>query len=289
MITISASPALEPTYSAGVHDYVDRCRHGKIRVTVLGARGVSTRVDGSKLPNGGATRSLQKHVDEATTVVARAGDRSAAYHVRCLPREFPRWRVRRNGRPQAAGYLATPGPGGKATTYATIFDRHGVPLWWMRAANRPVALLPGKRVASVCCPNWSDPFTVSTLDGSTVGHIRAPGATIDDHEFRPLPNGDFLILATQPRSGVDLSRFGGPSSATVLDGVVQELTPGAHVVWSRTTRGHIPRSATGRWYALSVLSNRLLLPGPRWGYDIVHLNSAEPYGRDVLISSRHPA
>ena len=56
---------------------------------------------------------------------------------------------------------------------------------------------------------------------------------------------------------------------------------------SGRTSNQIPLSATGRWYRLSVLKDHETLAGGQPAYDLVHFNSAEPDGRNVLISSRH--
>ncbi|MBV9212785.1 MAG: aryl-sulfate sulfotransferase [Actinobacteria bacterium] len=286
-LRISASPALEPGFQPGAHDYVSRCHRRRLRVTVAAPAGNSASIDGHRLPSGMTSRRLHKATDESTVVSVRNGKRTDSYHIRCLPPAFPSWRVRVAGRPRAGWYVASPSPY-DVRGYVTIFDRHGAPVWWMPGGNRGVTVIPPDRIAFVCCMVWADPFTVWRFDGTPVGTVAAtgPGIQTDDHDLDQLPNGDFLVLGTQERSGIDLSRFGGPRSATVVDGVVQEVAPDGRVVWSWTTAGHIPLSATGRWYRLQVLHMQVLRDY-EWGYDLVHLNSVEPYGSDILISSRH--
>ena len=40
-----------------------------------------------------------------------------------------------------------------------------------------------------------------------------------------LPNGDYVMAAAIQRSGVDLSAWGGPASTTIIDFVLEEITP----------------------------------------------------------------
>lgn len=292
-IALATIPALTPAFDAHVHDYVVRCRHGRLRVRVALGSKTSAWIDGRRITAKHPARTLAKQADDATVVTDRRGRRRSAYHVRCLPSGFPSLHVRRTGRPTAAGYLATLARNISATGYVTIIDRRGVPVWWMRGGDRAAALLSGGRVAWVQrraadTATSTSPFRIYSLDGRPVGEIGAVGAATDNHELRELPNGDFLILGDRPRSGVDLRRFGGPANATVLDGVVQELTPAGKLVWEWSTRGHIALAETGRWFRLQVLHSPLPMAGGGWAYDIAHLNSADSDGHGhILVSARH--
>ena len=42
------------------------------------------------------------------------------------------------------------------------------------------------------------------------------GTPTDRHELQLLPNGDYVVVGYKPRSGVDLSPYGGPANATHL-------------------------------------------------------------------------
>src|SRR4051794_16329826 len=85
---ITATPALFPKFRPGVTDYVSRCRLGHpLRIEVRG------RIRRHRLREGQAIR-------------VRTGGRT--YHVRCLPKHFPKWKAERHGQPEAEWYLVTP-------------------------------------------------------------------------------------------------------------------------------------------------------------------------------------
>ena len=128
-----------------------------------------------------------------------------------------------------------------------------------------------------------------TLDGRLVRTFSIPGGIpTDRHELQLLPNGDYVVVAYSPRAGVDLSPYGGPSQATVLDALVEEVTPKRKVVWSWRSSDHIDLSETSRWYQQNVIGSPVHLHDGTPAYDIVHINAVEPYGRShFLVSLRH--
>jgi len=292
-VSVSASPKLLPAFRRGVHDYVSRCARSGLDLKLSGRPGTRLRVDGH--PTGRtATPHVPLAAGEATTISASSGSRQVAYRVRCLPTDFPRWTAHVRGRAQAAWFLTLPETLSPHGTYATIFDRHGVPVWWLKAPRQPfdAEWLPGHRVAwtqrrEVELATQPHPYEVHALDGSNLGEIQGRGMATNFHELRPLANGNFLIVGMSPRDGVDLRRYGGPAKATVLDGVVQEVTPQGKVVWSWSSYGHIPLSASARWLGIAGIYDHETLPGGKPAYDLVHLNSAEPDGSNVVISSRY--
>ena len=99
-----------------------------------------------------------------------------------------------------------------------------------------------------------------------------------------MPNGNFLLLSYAPRDHVDLSPYGRPADATVLDAVIQEVTPDGDLVWSWNSKDHIGLAETGRWYSINGSST---LPDGRTAWDIVHVNAVEPDGDGLLVSMRH--
>ena len=293
IVAISSSPALYPSFNRHVTDYVVRCGKNGLRLRVKATQPGAIKLDGRRVPDARLDRRLRRRTGEAATIEAHRGGRDFAYHVRCLPLDFPSWTFRRSGAPQARWYLMTPESIVPRPSYVAIFDRNGVPVWWMHSNGSAInaTLLPHDRIAwSVRkyeeLSSQSRPFEVHALDGSRVGTIVAPDILSDWHELRPLPNGDFFILGSTRRDHVDLRPYGGPSDATVLDGVAEELTPTGRVVWSWSSRDHIPLSASSRWY-FYIFKNSIRLPDGRRAYDLVHLNSVEPDGSKVVISSRH--
>lgn len=110
----------------------------------------------------------------------------------------------------------------------------------------------------------------------TVAVIRAPNGDVTDlHEFQITPQGTALIDAHRMVQA-NLSSLGGPSSATVVDCLVQEINiKTGRLLWQWDSLRHVPLSAS---YSKPPGS------GP---YDYFHLNSVQqlPNG-NLLISAR---
>ena len=133
--------------------------------------------------------------------------------------------------------------------------------------------------------NPSGGWEIRRLDGSLVRTVRTVGSPTDFHELQQLPNGDFLLDTYVPRDNVDLSPYGGPSNATVVDGEIQEIAPDGSLVWSWNTKDHVSLSEVGRWWP-TVLQSPTTLPDGRVAYDPVHINAIEPDGDSLLVSLR---
>jgi hypothetical protein len=101
-----------------------------------------------------------------------------------------------------------------------------------------------------------------------------------------LPNGDYILLAHHARSGVDLSRYGGPAHAIVLDAYIAEFSAHHKLLWSWESGHHIRIDESRRWLT-GLVRHPALLPNGAHAYDIVHINAVVTYGHDFLISLRH--
>ena len=109
--------------------------------------------------------------------------------------------------------------------------------------------------------------------------LRAVGSPTDNHEIQPTPGGNYVLITYKIRNHVDTSAYTGNSDASVLDGVVQKVSPRGKLLWQWSTAGHIGLAETDRWWS------QISAHQP---YDIVHLNAVEPLrGGDILISLRH--
>jgi hypothetical protein len=293
-LRVTGSPALFPSFSPGVRSYVARCTPGKpLRLSFSAASGVKVAVDGRKARGGSFTDSIRMGSGQAVRFVA---NKSGRYLVRCLPPDFPRWQASRPGQPQAAWYVVAPCC--TKRTYVAIFDTNGVPVWWINTHRPPLdaslvrndiiwAQQHGKDLARGIS---AGEYEEHRLDGRLVRRFSIPdGTPTDRHEMQLLPNGDYVVVGYKPRSGVDLSPYGGPSNTTVLDALVEEVSPRHKVVWSWNSKDHIGLAETGRWYQTStVFGNPAHLANGRTAYDIVHINAVEPYGpRHFLVSLRH--
>ena len=268
----TAKPALIPRFKQSIGDYVSRCRLGHpLRVKVAG-------------------RVRTHRLRENQAVRVRTGGRT--YHVRCLPKHFPKWKAERHGTPQAQFFLVTPTLGPHGSTVVALFDSNGVPVWWMDRPRKPhdAKLLPDGHFAWSTFTNGqyashSVPYEEHRLDGRLVRRIAAVGVPTDGHEMQVLPNGDYLVMSYVPRGGVDLSAYGGPRRATVLDNEIQEVTPRGRRVWRWNSRDHIALSES-RPFMKYIVSGPVRTADGRKAYDIVHLNSIEPDGDSLIISTR---
>jgi Arylsulfotransferase (ASST) len=296
VLHVRSDPALFPAFDPSVSDYVVRCGTGvPTRVWIAPARRAKVAFDGGAARAKPFARSVRLASGQGLSFATVRGRHGRRYHLRCLPSDFPGWTVERHGTPQAQGYVVIPSrlfaapPGGP---YVTVFDGNGVPVWWVLAphAKNDGKLLPNGDIAWVDGTGGIDPdspmsFAEHTLDGPLVRTTYSAGLLTDPHDFQLLANGDYLVGAYSPRDGVDLTPYGGPSDATVLDAVVQELRPDHSLVWSWSSKDHIALSETGRWWA-QVLHAPGELPDGRMAYDIVHLNSVELTNGRLLISAR---
>jgi arylsulfotransferase ASST len=291
---IAAAPALFPAFNPHVPDYVVRCFAGQpIGVFVSVPRGMKVAVGGRRARSGSFSTRIRLASGQAFAIVVTRHRHEASYEVRCLPRDFPQWTAKRFRRPQAAFYLVAPCC---VARYVAIFDNYGVPLWWLRSRHfvLDAALLPdgdvevGTSLSSVLSGLSYAAYREYRLNGAFVRTFSIPGGIPNDrHETLVLANGNYLALAHTPRSGVDLSRYGGPSNATVFDADIEEVSPHHELLWSWNSSRHIGLDETGRWYQQAVLPDPPTLPNGTHAYDIVHINSVMPYRRGFLISLRH--
>jgi arylsulfotransferase ASST len=292
---VTASPGLFPSFSPSVRSYVARCTPGKpLRLSFEVPNGTKVAVDGRKARGGSFTRSVRLASGQAVRFVATQG---GGYLVRCLPPDFPRWSAARPGQPQAAWYVVAPCC--TKRTYAVIFDTNGVPVWWINTHRPPLdaSLLPDGNVVwaqqhgtDVARGISAGEYEEHRLDGRLVRKFSIPdGTPTDRHEMQLLPNGDYVVVGYKPRNGVDLRPYGGPSNATVLDALIEEVTPKHKVAWSWNSKDHIGLAETGRWYQQpNVFGNPAHLADGRTAYDIVHINAVEPDGPGhFLVSLRH--
>ena len=291
--SLTATPALFPAFDTDVSDYVVRCDGDPVDVTASSPLGVTVAIGDGEARSGDQSASVELAENRAFTVRVANRDEARTFHVRCLPTGFPTWTVEREGTPQAEWYLLSPtftfGAGSKP--YLAIFDDRGTPVWWYDTGVVPsdLSLLPSGDLAfhwqTTVSPFGGDPFEhyeQRRPDGSLVRQYFAAGSPTDSHDFQPLPNGHHLILTYRRRDHVDLSAYGGPSDATVLDSEIQQLDAAGDAVWTWSSKDHIDIDETTRWH---FQTGRL--PDGTTAYDLTHINSIEPDGDGIVISLRH--
>jgi hypothetical protein len=294
-LAIRAQPSLYPAFDPAVTDYVTRCGTGPVAMMVSAPAGTTVGVDGAAQQSGDFGQYVPLTNGQAfgfSTVVA---GQTTGYHVRCLPDDFPAWTYTRTKPSNLDDALVTPTLNAQfgSTHYLAFFNPDGVPLWWYKASPIPVdaKLLPDNTVsfATGFGGFGSSPTAASEirrLDGTLVRTLKTLGSPTDFHDLQVLPNGNYLMTSYRPRDHVDISAYGGPADATVLDGEVQEITPGGALVWWWNTYDHIALSETDGWWP-TIVGAPPKLPDGRTVYDIVHLNSVEVDGASMIISLRH--
>lgn len=288
-------PALFPAFDLEVSDYVVRCSGQPVQVTVETEPGASASIDGGEFGSGLLSRSVALAHGQAFTVRTRSLVFERVYHVRCVPPDFPRWTFERSSRPTAAYHLLTPVSGAPSLPrYVAMFDRNGVPIWWFKGAAFPLdarVLTDGNLAwarydGSTFANGPAFAYEVRRLDGSLVDVISTVGNATDFHDLVELGNGSFLALTYRPRDGVDLTAYGGPASATVVDAEIQHLDPAGAVVWTWNSKDHVALSETERWWPY-VLGRTVRLSDGRRAHDVTHINSIEVDGDSIVLSLRH--
>jgi arylsulfotransferase ASST len=297
---VTAEPSLYPPFKTGTADYTVRCKSSTaVRFSIDPPAGTRVAVDDP--PSGGQaapahkgkfTASVKLRPGEAAVLRFIGASRTRTHYVRCLPKDFPKWKIERDGTPTARWLIATPSLNTVASGYMIVFDDRGVPAWWMSGDPPPFngELLPNGNLAWT---NWVFSraplgyYVERSLDGKLVRTYDTSPRGSNPHELRVLPNGHAFLVAYRPRDAVDLSRWGGPKNATVLDGELQELDPSGNVLWSWSTKDHLKLSETKHWYPKLFKDRPVDLGNGRFAYDIAHVNSIEPLGNRVITSVRH--
>jgi hypothetical protein len=133
---------------------------------------------------------------------------------------------------------------------------------------------------------------IRSLSGERVGLVRTRGSVTDGHEFRELPNGNFLLDTYAPAGNVELARVAAykkrrpPDRGAVVFAEVQEIDARGRVAWRWNSRGRIRLGETGRWWRSVLVNAKETSFGDT--FDPVHINAIEPRGADeVVISTRH--
>lgn len=287
-VTITATPALFPTFQSAVVDYVDRCDAAQpTDVQVTAPDGTTVSVNGSPSASGTFTVAVTQSVGKRFTIDVTTGGATTTHYVRCLPTDFPNWTVEKPGAPQAEFYATALVQGFGPPNYSVIFDTNGVPVWWLN--RKPTFLftpLPNNDFAIVKLSGGMEEYD---LNGQMVRSLNTVGADADFHDVLLLPNGDY-VMATAQQQPCDLSSWGlGPLPKTCINHVFQELqppaTPGAPpvVVWSWDTSLHIPVTETTQPW----IDQQVNTPPTGGAYDPWHFNSVESTGDGFIISFRH--
>jgi arylsulfotransferase ASST len=288
-LQISSEPSLSPTFDLGVSDYVTRCESGSpVRLSVSAPAGTEVDVDRQGFRAGAFTAQTHLTAGQGYAITASSGADRAWFHVRCLPTDFTGWSVSRPRLPEAEWYMVTPftrtdfqpPSAGVSRDYVAIFDTNGVPVWWMKAPELPMGFV----LLSKGHVGWSSPVSLDNqerrLDGSLVRRVKAALGTTDPHEFRLLPDGNYLIATTRTLSGFSAC---GRQDLPVGDSGIEVVAPDGSLVWSWWALDHIPISETPTAWCSYILSD-----SARTGnFDVSHINSVVPVADGYVASFRH--
>jgi arylsulfotransferase ASST len=296
-VAVGSTPALQPGFDPSAPDYAVACDPSTPVTLTFDASG-STRVsvNGGPGRTGHSTARVPLSAGRALSFAIDSGPDAGDYHVRCLPPDFPDYRLKIYSQPQAGWYVVSPDHWGTGTPdYTIVFDSHGAPVWWMRdSQGSPMnaSLLPGAIVA------WytylGGPFGVHssvgygahTLDGKLVHTYKAHGGPTDLHELQVIPNHHAMVIRYKVRrKRVDLSKYpSGSKDSEVVDGQAQEVDRHGRLKWSWNTKDHIALSEVERWLEFG---HPVHLPDGRWVRDLAHMNTIDPHGSRILVSVRY--
>jgi hypothetical protein len=289
-LSITTQPELYPTFTPGVSDYVTRCGSEPVAVHVAAPAGTSVSVNGQPGQTGRFSQTVALSPGQRFDLSTTVDSATSTFYVRCLPGDFPTWTYERRAEPTQDWTLLSVSKG--TARYATFFDRHGTPVWWYSPPFNPtdVKLLSDNTIAfaqgrGVAFGLPDTVYEIRDLDGDLVRTLQTVDAPTDHHDLQEVGSGNFLLLSYKPRAGVDLSAYGGPEDATVLDAEIQELTPEDTVAWSWNSKDHIALDETGGWWPFLIANPSAY--GSGVVYDPVHINAVEPDGDSVLLSLRH--
>src|SRR6266540_1474911 len=289
---VETNPGLFPHFSTGITDYVSRCNLNQaVLFSVNAPPDTTVSVDGQPPDTGQFNTFTFRDYNQSFTIVVQTPQATTTHYVRCLPPDFPDWSVRRPGTPQAGFYLTSP------TGTPVIFDNNGVPMWWWTGPNPNQAFStffdnghvtfgiggPGPNTGLVANVRFEE----HALDGSLVRSFNTVGADSDGHDAILLPNGNYAMVTSEESCCFNMqAAWNNPNletNATILDHVIQEVTPQGNVVWSWRTSDHIPPSETAdHWRSQLIAINGVL-----GFYDVYHWNSIEWTGSGFLVSYRH--
>lgn len=284
---VTTDPGLDPPFDPAIHDYVVRCDPSvPVTVDVAAPAGTTVTVDGGAPAAGTFSREVPLGESQATTINVASRAATGDFHVRCLPAWFPDATIERFAPGRSPLTIATPMSLAGVDLGVVVSDEHATPIWWKHGNFIDAKGLPGGLLAWSLWPHANfaaGSYDDVKLDGTVAASWDAgDDVGADDHDMQLLPGGDRLLLAYRTREHVDLSAYGYPNDATVVDGEVRRVAPDGSLVWRWSTADHVALEEAARWKATWPTPQ-----GSETLYDIVHINSVEPVGDDILVSLRH--
>jgi len=289
--------SLVPSWRPMISDYTVDCSD-PVQVEIDGSSPVS--VDSAPLGAGSFSSEVNLTPGQAFKI---AGPEISEQTIRCRPGDLYLPSV--TGR-AASDYLAlapTIAFGSLSSNYAMIVDRHGTPIWWMTDPNGGIVdfkLIDPETLAWTRAGNFgfvqspSNQYDLRGFDGELKGSVELDnvGVGIDHHDLQQTSDGGWLTLGylardcpAIPSECEDLSPWGGPAAARVIDAVVQKIDASGAAVWTWNSRDHIGLAESSEW--IPRLRGGTPYESGANAFDIIHINAVEPSGEGILISVRH--
>jgi len=299
-----SSPTLTPRYTLSSSDFTVRCST-PVSVSVTAGSGVKVGLGAAAKRSGSFVRTISLKPGQAFRIHVSGRRAYEPQTVRCLPDDFPLWSVSRSrtAKLQAQWYIISPNVRAVAgfslpflgEPYAAVVNSDGVPVWWTRDPyGSPMdAKLVGRDRIAWSLFEYDLPLRVRSLDGKIVSTARPVNAIADFHEFQVTKDGGYLLIGSRlrgcpaiPGECVDLSPWGGPQRATVIDNVIQKLDRRGKLLWEWSTRGHVTPDEGARWIGNPSAAPRVF-PDGRSAYDLFHINAAAEDKDAIVFSARH--
>jgi hypothetical protein len=196
----------------------------------------------------GSTRTIA--AEPGTThdlVVTNDEGESSTYSLIVLPPDFPDLVVTtlEPGSSMAPIYVALMSD---TVDYLAKLDAHAVPLFYraMDAHSYDFKKLDNGQYEYAILVGGTQAAEHVLLDQNfdEIGTVRAQGlANTDVHEFRLLPNGNYIVLSYEPAYR-DMTGYGGTVDQRVDDCILQEQTPDLQVAFQWNSWDHMTYDET---------------------------------------------
>jgi len=205
-----------------------------VSVTAVAGDALTIALNGDAIESGVATEleDVEPGSDIEVTVSNEAGA-SRTYTLVYVPSNFPELKVTVHT-PEASTDPIYVSPQSNVSTYIIKLDNNGVPYFY-REIESPVYDFKkhpnGQYSYAATLPG--DTYEQVLLDASfeEVDRITTVGLeNTDNHEFKILPNGNYIMIAYE-RIERDLTSFGGAEDARVADSILQEISPEREVLF----------------------------------------------------------
>lgn len=265
---ISSTVTLDPVFTPSDTDYVWYCHSGTTDLTI-------DVWQGSLL-----TAYPEAVLNNQAVIVNTPG---TTYWIRCLPANFPHLTVSGAAAP---GYYVTGTFGnGASPGFPMILNQYGTPVWYLTGvpdSAQDVEILPYTHTVE-----WASDrlgyFNFYNLDTQTATTFIPPIGPFDGHEYYTDTGGNTWMFAVPIKSGYNLTSLGQPKVHSIVDCVVQELSPSGQLLWSWDASQFVSPLETD---GLDQVSHKQGVPA----LDVYHCNSIDidPLNPDnVLVSMRN--